>query len=79
MFYSLPAKASRDNIRGMYVDSTSSWLEIVPLKIRYSGMQLHDLNYMTLYDLNNLSWTKSTNIAKLAVFISKAKTQYRII
>ncbi|MBK9412279.1 MAG: T9SS type A sorting domain-containing protein [Bacteroidetes bacterium] len=79
MFYSLPAKGQSNNIRGMYVNSTSSLLGDSSLEnqiLRYAVA--NDLNYMTLYDLNNISWT-STNIAKLAVFISKAKTQYRIV
>ena len=74
MLYSLPAKSQTNNIRGMYVNSTSSWLGDSSLEnqiLRYAVA--HDLNYLTLYDLNNLSWT-TTDITKLAAFISKAKT-----
>ncbi|MBP9924125.1 MAG: hypothetical protein KBF92_09865, partial [Bacteroidia bacterium] len=79
MLYSLPAKSQTNNIRGMYVNSTSSWLGDSSLEnqiLRYAVA--HDLNYLTLYDLNNLSWTTS-DITKLAAFISKAKTLYSIV
>lgn len=79
LFYSLPAKGQSNNIRGMYVNSTSSWLGDSSLEnqiLRYAVA--HDLNYLTLYDLNNLIWTNG-DVAKLAAFISKAKTSYRIV
>src|SRR4051812_11959605 len=78
--FSLLCKAQNNNIRGMYVADIPIWLGDTAQEntiLRYA--QANNLNYITIYSLQDFNWTSSTKKNLLGKFIRKAKTTYGII
>ncbi len=78
LILSVHAYAQTPPVRGLYVNFINSWLgNTVEEDKILDYCQVNSFNYITLYDLNLLTWSAAQK-NQLAAFITKAKNVYGI-